>query len=86
MKILVLFGLALSVFVALGTAVYVSSVLSNTYRAMQGDTSAVGAIANDTANEVVGEVEWYAGMTVLIAILSALGVGGALIAILKRNR
>ena len=48
MKILGVLGAVIALVLALGTVTYYVNLSANTYRAMNGDSSAVGAIVNDT--------------------------------------
>ena len=88
MKILGVLGAVIALVLALGTVTYYVNLSANTYRAMNGDSSAVGAIVNDTTNQIVDEVQYSVGITLVLevlGILAAIGLPvGALIAFVKK--
>jgi hypothetical protein len=89
MKILVLFGAIIGLVLAFGSVAYYISMANNTYRTIQGDPNAVSDMVNDTANQVVDEVQWSVGVTLvleILGVLAAIGIPvGALIAFIRKN-
>ena len=76
-------GVIVGLFLTIGSIVFILTVLSGSMCMIQGDTSAAGDVANAVADEAVSDVQWSVGVGVLIALASALGLGGV-VAWLKR--
>ena len=69
-------GAIVTLFLIVGSVVFYSTMLSGSVRMINGDPSAAGDIANATADEIVGTLQWSLGVWVLIAVAGALGLTG----------
>jgi hypothetical protein len=64
---------------------FASTLLINSARIANGDSSAASDLANSAADEAVGEVQWSVGMWIIVAIAGIIGVPASIIAVLRRN-
>ena len=77
-------GTILTIIVVVGAASFAVSLVNDSVRMSQGDTSAAGDLANNTANQAVDDVQWSVGMWIIIAIAGVIGVPAGIIAVLKK--
>jgi hypothetical protein len=78
-------GTILTVIALVGAISFASTLMTDSVRIANGDSSAASDLANSAADEVVGDVQWSVGMRVIIAIAGVIGVPASIITVLKRN-
>jgi hypothetical protein len=71
------------IFTFIGYLGFASTIVQDTSRLSQGDSSAASDLGNAVADQAIGEIQWGLGIAVLIVICSALGLG-SIVAVLKR--
>lgn len=71
------------IFSLIGYLEFASTVIQDTSRLSQGDSSAASDLGNAVADQATGEIQWGLGIAVLIAICSVLGLG-SIVTILKK--
>jgi hypothetical protein len=72
-----------TVFSVVGSLGYYLTMISGTIQIYQGNYNATQGMVQATSGEIVDELTWYAGITIAIAVCSALGLG-FIVAILKK--